>query len=109
MDPTAHAEVNAIRAACKAKATFSLQDCLLFASCEPCPMCLGAVYWARIPTLYYAARTEDAAAVGFDDSVIWREMKTKPSDRLIRMKRIEIPTAREPFKTWEEAEIKTPY
>jgi tRNA(Arg) A34 adenosine deaminase TadA len=108
-DPTAHAEVNAIRAACKKIGNFTLADCILIASCEPCPMCLAAIYWARIGVLYYAATKDDASLAGFDDRMIWREMVTKPADRLIRMKRIEIPAASQPFKTWDQAEIKTPY
>ncbi len=71
-DPTAHAEVVAIRAACAALGTFSLADCTLYASCEPCPMCLGAIHWARIGTVYYAADRHDAAAVGFDDEALYR-------------------------------------
>lgn len=108
-DPTAHAEVNAIRIACKKMGNFTLADCILIASCEPCPMCLSAIYWARIGVLYYAATKDDASLAGFDDRLIWREMATKPSDRLLRMKQIEIPAASHPFKAWEQAEVKTPY
>lgn len=108
-DPTAHAEINAIRLACKKIGNFNLADCILVASCEPCPMCLGAIYWARIGELYFAATRDDASLAGFDDSRIWREMAIKPSDRLIRMKRVEIPAASQPFKAWEQAEMKRPY
>jgi guanine deaminase len=108
-DPTAHAEVNAIRTACHRVSNFRLDDCILFASCEPCPMCLAATYWARIPALYYAASKDDASVAGFDDGQIWREMMTKPADRLLRMKRIVLPTASQPFKAWDGAEFKLPY
>ena len=71
-DPTAHAEVTAIREACKALNTFQLDDCELYTSCEPCPMCLAAIYWARIPTIYYGNTRGDAAAIGFDDDFIYQ-------------------------------------
>lgn len=73
-DPTAHAEVVAIRDACKNLQTFQLDDCEIYTSCEPCPMCLGAIYWARPKVIYYANNREDAAAIGFDDSMIYEEM-----------------------------------
>ena len=108
-DPTAHAEVLAIRAACLKLGNFSLRGCILFASCEPCPMCLSAIYWARIETVCYAARTDEAAAAGFDDSTLWREITTKPADRILRMKRLEIPSASLPFKAWIATDNKVPY
>ena len=80
-DPTAHAEVQAIRLAAQRLRRFDLSDCELYASCEPCPMCLGAIYWARLSRLYYAATQHDAAAAGFDDALIYREMALAPSLR----------------------------
>ena len=89
-DPTAHAEIVAIRAACAAARTFSLAGATIYCSCEPCPMCLGAIYWARIGRVIYAATRDDAAAAGFDDSLIYRELalgaesRTLPSEQLLR-------------------------
>ena len=77
-DPTAHAEVNAIRLACKKLGTFMLDGCEIYASCEPCPMCLGAIYWAHIKTIYYAGTRSDAAKAGFDDDFIYREINIDP-------------------------------
>src|SRR5579863_3535871 len=74
-DPTAHAEVLAIRQACEALGVFELKDCELYTSCEPCPMCLGAIYWARLSQIYFANTAEDAAKIGFDDSFIYNELK----------------------------------
>ena len=82
-DPTAHAEVIAIREACKNLGTFQLTGCEIYASCEPCPMCLGAIYWARPDRIYYAANREDASAIGFDDSLIYKEMNLSPEKRII--------------------------
>lgn len=83
-DPTAHAEVAAIREACRALGRFHLADCDLYTSCEPCPMCLGAIYWARLRTVYYAAAREDAAAIGFDDARIYEEMNRAIGQRTVR-------------------------
>ncbi len=80
-DPTAHAEVEAIRRACKALKALDLSDCVLYASCEPCPMCLGAIYWARIPVVFYACEKQDAAKAGFDDQFIYEEIERKPEER----------------------------
>jgi guanine deaminase len=82
-DPTAHAEVVAIRRACTKLGTFNLSDCDIYASCEPCPMCLGAVYWARFKTLYYSNTRAEAAAIGFDDEFIYREIPLDPAVRSI--------------------------
>ncbi|MBR5384460.1 MAG: nucleoside deaminase [Bacteroidales bacterium] len=80
-DPTAHAEVNCIRMACKALGTFDLSGCVIYSSCEPCPMCLGAIYWAHIDRIYYAGDRKDAAKVGFDDDFIYRELAKDMSER----------------------------
>ncbi len=80
-DPTAHAEIVAIRDACKWIGSFSLRGCEIFSSCEPCPMCLGAIYWARLDRIYFAATREDAAAAGFDDAAIYREIPLPPNAR----------------------------
>src|SRR5258707_12493203 len=82
-DPTAHAEVVAIRRACAKLGTFNLSDCVIYASCEPCPMCLGAVYWARFKTLYYSNTRQEAAAIDFDDEFIYREIPLDPASRSI--------------------------
>jgi guanine deaminase len=80
-DPTAHAEVNAIRAAARALGTFTLAGCKLYTSCEPCPMCLAASYWARLDAVYYGARAADAARAGFDDALLYDEMRKEPAGR----------------------------
>ncbi|MGH9773756.1 MAG: nucleoside deaminase [Candidatus Acidiferrales bacterium] len=90
-DPTAHAEITAIRAACKALGHFELSGCEIYTSCEPCPMCLGAIYWARPARVYFGGTAEDAAEIGFDDSVIYRELKLPREKRRIPM----IPLMRE--------------
>jgi len=82
-DPTAHAEVLAIREACKKLGVFELKDCELYTSCEPCPMCLGAIYWARLSKIYFANTAKDAAKIGFDDSLIYGELKRPHSKRRI--------------------------
>lgn len=84
LDPTAHAEINAIRAACAALGTFDLSGCEMYSSCEPCPMCLAAIYWARLDVLCYAADREDAARAGFDDGLIYEELaRPRPERRLV--------------------------
>ena len=82
-DPTAHAEIVAIRDACKNLGTFQLEGCEIYTSCEPCPMCLGAIYWSRPAVIYYANTRSDAAAIGFDDSMIYDEINTHINDRKI--------------------------
>lgn len=99
-DPTAHAEVNAIREACRRLGTFSLAGCQLYTSCEPCPMCLAAAYWARIDKIYYAADQHDAARAGFDDSFIYKEIELPKSERSIASERIMAEEGREPFDKW---------
>lgn len=109
IDPTAHAEVMAIRAACKQLNDFRLTGCVLYTSCEPCPMCLGAIYWARLDTVYYACNRFDAAAAKFDDSFIYDEIKLLPKDRRIPMHHIKLSNARQPFDLWNSKLDKMPY
>jgi guanine deaminase len=99
-DPTSHAEVVAIRAACKALGTFQLTGCDIYASCEPCPMCLGAIYWARPDRVYYAATYRDAAKAGFDDSFLYEQMRLNVRERKLPMKRLEDASALLPFDAW---------
>jgi tRNA(Arg) A34 adenosine deaminase TadA len=100
LDPTAHAEVQAIRAACQRLGTFQLDGCDVYASCEPCPMCLGAIYWARPRALYFAADKTDAAAAGFDDAFIYEELARPPGERRIPFVRTPVPERTEPFVAW---------
>ena len=100
-DPTAHAEVVAVRAACSKLKRFQLDDCELYTSCEPCPMCLGALYWARISKIYYANTRADAARIAFDDAHIYREIRLPVARRLIPMKQILRREALEVFEAWQ--------
>ena len=108
-DPTAHAEITAIREACRALGTFSLEDCELYTSCEPCPMCLAAVYWARIPRLYYANTRADAAAIGFDDDFIYQQIPLPPDKRAIGMQVLLRDEAQNAFKEWQAKPDKVRY
>ncbi|RYG49442.1 MAG: nucleoside deaminase [Chitinophagaceae bacterium] len=108
-DPTAHAEVMAIRDACKNMETFQLEDCEIFTSCEPCPMCLGAIYWARPKAIYFANTREDAAKIGFDDSMIYDEMNTPVSDRKIPIHKMDGAEALKVFEDWTNKADKTAY
>jgi guanine deaminase len=108
-DPTAHAEVVAIRAACAVLNTFQLTDCELYTSCEPCPMCLGAIYWARPNAVYYAGTHKDAASAGFDDSFIYQQMRMRVEERAIPMKRLLAERAVEPFDEWLRNTRRVPY
>lgn len=99
-DPTAHAEIVAIRAACEALGTFSLERAVLYTTCEPCPMCLAAAYWARISRIYYANATEDADAIGFDDGLIYDELCRAPEARSIPSERIPSKEALSVFAEW---------
>jgi tRNA(Arg) A34 adenosine deaminase TadA len=108
-DPTAHAEIVAIRAACARLGTFDLSDCEMFASCEPCPMCLGAIYWARFRRLYYANTRQEAAAIGFDDEFIYREVARDPSARSIPTQRLTTPDSGQPFAEWAVKPDKVAY
>ena len=100
-DPTAHAEVNAIREACRVLKRFSLADCELYTSCEPCPMCLGAIYWARLRAVYYAATRDDAAGVGFSDAWIYDEIALAPSERAVRFVKMDAPAAVSVMRAWQ--------
>lgn len=108
-DPTAHAEVNAIREACRKLKTFQLDDCELFTSCEPCPMCLGAIYWSRISKVYFAASQDEAAAAGFDDKFIYLEIEKPHLDRNIPFVHVKIENPIAPFRVWNESENKIAY
>lgn len=108
-DPTAHAEIVAIRAACAALASFSLQHCEIYASCEPCPMCLAAIYWARIERVYYANDRADAARIGFDDDLLYREIAAPVGARRLPMIRLLAEEARLAFDAWEKKPDKIPY
>ena len=108
-DPTAHAEVVAIRNACKNLNAFQLDGCEVYSSCEPCPMCLGAIYWARPDKIYYANTREDAAAIGFDDSMIYEEMSAKMQDRKIPVIPLARKEAAKVFEEWKAKPDKTQY
>mgnify|MGYP000438573423 CR=1 FL=1 len=109
LDPTAHAEVMAIRQACQELNTFKLEDCTLYTSCEPCPMCLGAIYWAHLECVYYACNRMDAAKAGFDDSFIYDEILLPPEKRKIAMLPLEMTDAKNPFLMWKTQEDSTAY
>lgn len=108
-DPTAHAEVVAIRDACKNLNTFQLDGCEIYTSCEPCPMCLGAIYWARPKLIYYANTREDAASIGFDDSMIYEEMSKEYKDRKIPIRSLSRDEAYRIFVEWQNKTDKIAY
>jgi|SRR5579863_3596243 len=108
-DPTAHAEVIAIREACRKLGDFQLSGCDLYTTCEPCPMCLGAIYWARPARVFYACVAADAAAAGFDDAFIYDELKLPPAARRMPMQQLLRDESLEIFSAWKSAEKKTPY
>ncbi|HTY88476.1 MAG TPA: nucleoside deaminase [Candidatus Acidoferrum sp.] len=108
-DPTAHAEVVAIRAACRRLKTFQLDDCELYTSCEPCPMCLAAIYWARCKSVSYANTRRDAARIGFDDDFLYREVAKPVGRRKIRMKQLLRGEALKVFAEWEAKPDKIRY
>ncbi len=108
-DPTAHAEVNAIRLACKKLGTFMLDGCEIYASCEPCPMCLGAIYWAHITKIYYAGNRADAAKAGFDDDFIYREININPEKRSVPAFNFMPEEGAAVFKLWLDKEDRTNY
>lgn len=109
MDPTAHAEVSAIRAAAAKLGTFDLSGCEIYTSCEPCPMCLGAIYWARLDRIYYGNNQHDAAAIGFDDAFIYEELAVSPAERRLKMEALLSDEAIAAFDAWRDKEDKVPY
>jgi guanine deaminase len=109
LDPTAHAEVVAIRAACQKAGGFQLIDCVLYTTCEPCPMCMGAIYWARLGKVYYANTREDAGRIGFDDSLIYDQLTLPPGERKIPMVQLMRDEALEAFREWERSPAKVKY
>ncbi len=108
-DPTAHAEVMAIRNACEKLGTFDLSGYEIYTSCEPCPMCLGAIYWAHLDKIYYGNTKTDAKDIGFDDSFIYDEIDLKPADRKLSSQQLLSEEAMEAFRQWEVKEDKTEY
>lgn len=108
-DPTAHAEVNAIRSACKKTGSFKLDGCYVYSSCEPCPMCLSALYWAGISRIYYGNTKEDADAIDFSDKFIYEELDRPQAERSIPCIRIPDTDAIEAFRAWQAKEDKTEY
>ena len=108
-DPTAHAEVMAIRAACQKLNTFRLTDCEIYTSCEPCPMCLSAIYWSGIRTIFYGNNVQDAAKIGFSDQFIYDELKRPLIQRVIPAINLMRHEAQAAFRAWEEKEDKVEY
>jgi tRNA(Arg) A34 adenosine deaminase TadA len=108
-DPTAHAEMVAIRAACDARGDCSLAGCTLYSSCEPCPMCLAAAYWARLDRVVHGATRDDAARGGFDDAFLYEELALPPSERRLRVRHVPMPEASGLFDEWLALEARTPY
>jgi guanine deaminase len=108
-DPTAHAEVTAIREACARLGVFDLDGCEMYTSCEPCPMCLGAIYWARLARIFYGNVASDAAEIGFDDSFIYREFAQPVSARSIPMVEMMREQALAAFRAWQHKSNKIPY
>lgn len=108
-DPTAHGEVVAIRRACEKLGTFSLEGCEVYTSCEPCPMCLAALYWSRCAAIYYGNTAADAAAVGFDDSFLYDEVKKPLEQRAIPIRQLLHDEALESFRAWTASEKKIDY
>lgn len=101
-DPTAHAEVVAIRKACHELGVYQLKGCILYTSCEPCPMCLGAIYWARPDQVFYANTKQDAASIGFDDDFIYKEIPLPDAERQIEFNHLHLDSAYKVFELWEE-------
>ena len=108
-DPTAHAEVTAIRQACEKLGTFSLEGCDIYSSCEPCPMCLGAIYWAHLDHLYFGANKHDAAAAGFDDQFIYEELELPSGNRRLKTASLLEEEAKAPFTLWKNHEERIAY
>jgi guanine deaminase len=108
-DPTAHAEVNAIREAAQKLGRFDLSDCEIYTTCEPCPMCYAAVYWSRIPRIYRGATKDDASTIGFDDKAIYEDLARPVSQRDIPLIEVDREACLEPFRLWESKEDRVPY
>lgn len=108
-DPTAHAEINAIRAACQKLHTFDLSGCEIYTSCEPCPMCLGAIYWAHLDKIYYGNNKHDAADIGFGDAFIYDELALKPEDRQKKSEELLHAEALAAFELWKSTSDKIEY
>lgn len=108
-DPTAHAEISAIRKACEKLNTFDLSGCVLYTSCEPCPMCLGAIYWSRLSGIYFASTRFEAASAGFDDEFIYKEFELPENQRRLPACQILTEEANAVFQQWKDSESKTPY
>lgn len=108
-DPSAHAEVQAIREACTRLQTFQLTGCEIYTSCEPCPMCIGAIYWARPDAVYYACTKEDAAQIGFDDQFIYEQIALPMEQRSIVMKQVLTANTMVPFTTWDTSSNRREY
>ena len=108
-DPTAHAEVEAIRLAAGKLGTYDLTGCILYASCEPCPMCLGAIYWSRISRVVYASDRKDAAGAGFRDDELYHEMDRDPQKRSLPFDRLQVPGAGDEFRDWAQSDIRIEY
>lgn len=108
-DPTGHAEVRALRQAAEFVGSHALSGCEIYSSCEPCPMCLGAIFWARIDQIWFAATREDAAAAGFDDDALYQELKLPLAERSLPIACRERESGGAPFRAWKAASNKTPY
>ena len=108
-DPTAHAEIAAIRSACRKLGTFRLDGCTVYSSCEPCPMCLGAIYWAHLDRLYYGNDKHDAAEIGFDDAFIYKELSLNPSERILKSEQLLHNEAILAFRQWQAKDDKVEY
>lgn len=108
-DPTAHAEIEAIRGACQALETFSLEGCALYTNCEPCPMCLAAIYWARMDQIFYAATREEAAAIGFDDAWLYQEIARPLPERTLPLTQRLTEEAQAVFRLWRDRPDSVPY
>lgn len=108
-DPTAHAEIAVIRLACKELDTYNLEGCVIYTSCEPCPMCLGAIYWAHLDHVYYANTKADAAAIGFDDQMIYDEIERPLTERKLSASQLLREEAQVPFKNWLTSEQNIKY
>jgi guanine deaminase len=108
-DPTAHAEIQAIRDACKNMQHFQLEDCIIYTSCEPCPMCFGAIYWARPKKVYFACTKKEAADAGFDDQFIYDELNLARGERQIQMEKMDLHKKLSPFQTWKSSAVRMEY